>query len=114
MLPYLTTLLCLCLLGCSPSNRQADTGTNDKPVRVIGESHLISGVDVQKIIEAVQTIPRIDHNVLSIRVISANEVEVTTGIIRGPLDGGGDIVIIRRDKDGWKWHDDGVIRSWIS
>ena len=83
-------------------------------VLVTGESHLITEADVQEIIKVVQTIPRIDRNVLSIRVISANQVEVTTGIIRGPLNGGGDEVIIQRQKDGWKWLDDGVMRSWVS
>ena len=111
---HLITLLSLCLLGCASPNHEANTATKNEPVRVTGESHLISEVDVQEIIEAVRTIPRIHHNVLAIEVLSDNEVEVRTGVIRGPLDGEGDRVIIRREKDGWKWHDDGVRRRWVS
>ena len=108
----LTVLLCVCLLGCVSPNRPVNTDRKDRTARITGERQLISDLDVQEIINAVQIIPRIDHNVLSIRVISANQVEVTTGIIQGPLAGGGDIVIIRREKDGWKWLDDGVRRFW--
>jgi hypothetical protein len=114
MQPYLSTLLCLCLLGCAPSNRPEITGTKNSTVKVIGDARLISEIDVHKIIKAVHAIPRINHNILSIKVISAKEVEVTTGIVQGLLHGGGDIVIIRKNGDAWKWHDDNFTDGWYA
>ena len=80
---------------------------------ITGERHLISELDVQEILKALAAIPGIGQYVFSIRVISANEVEVTTGIIRDPEERGkGEIVTIRREKDGWRCPNDGGILLW--
>jgi hypothetical protein len=113
MSPYLTSLLCLWLIGCAPTERRVNTGAKDSAVEVFGGERLISDIDVRKIIGTVRTIPNIDHNVLSMKAISSNEVEVTTGKIHKFGEGGGNTVILRRFGDGWKWHDDGVIRGWL-
>jgi hypothetical protein len=76
--------------------------TGGDTVKMIGERRIISEIDVHKIVKAVQAIPHINHNILSIRVISAKEVEVTTGIVQGLLNGGGNIVIIRKNGDEWE------------
>lgn len=108
----LATLLCLWLFGCASSNQTVITGGNT--VKMIGERRIISEVDVHKIIKAVQAIPRINHNILSIKVISAKEVEVTTGIVQGLLHGGGNIIIIRKNGDEWKWHEDPFADGWYA
>jgi hypothetical protein len=51
---------------------------------------------------------------ISIKVITAMEVEVTTGISRGLLHGGGDIVIIRKSGDEWKLQNDIFAAGWYS
>jgi hypothetical protein len=81
---------------------------------MIGERRIISEIDVQKIIKAVQELPHINHNILSIKVISAKEVEVTTGIVQGLLYGGGNIVIIRKNGDEWKGRCDYFTDGWYS
>ncbi len=107
-------MLCLCcLLGCAAPERHVSTNGKPSSIKLTGETHLISKKDVQEIIAVVQKIPDIDHNILIIRVVSADKVIVDTGIVRGPLDGGGDIVIIQREKDGWKWDEDRSM-SWVS
>jgi hypothetical protein len=111
---YLSALLCLCLFGCAPSNRTVITGGTNPTVKITGERHIISEIDVHKIIKAVKAIPHINHNIRSIKVISAKEVEVTTGIVQGLLHGGGDIVIIRKNEDQWKWHGDIFTDGWYA
>lgn len=83
-------------------------------VKMIGDWRIISEIDVHKIIKAVQAIPHINHNILSIKVISAKEVEVTTGIVQGLLQGGGNIVIIRKTGDEWKWRKDYFTDGWYA
>ena len=114
MNPYQSTLICLCLFGCAPSNRTVITEGKNPTVKMIGDRRIISEIDVDKIVKAVQAIPHINHNILSIKVISAKEVEVTTGIIQGLLQGGGNIVIIRKNGEEWKWLEDNFHRGWYA
>ena len=41
-------------------------------------------------------------------------LQVMTGVVRGPLDGGGNIYILKKVKGAWKVYDDGAIRGWVS
>ena len=62
---------------------------------------------------AVSEIPNIDHRIISIEAVSSSEVEVYTGYIKGPLNGGGDVVTIVKEGPCWKWFG-GSIGTWIS
>lgn len=52
-----------------------------------------------------------DEPVLSIEVIRPDEVEVTTGEVRGPLSGGGHILTLKKSKGKWTVQE---VAMWIS
>ena len=66
------------------------------------------------IIEAAQAIPDRKDPVLWIDVISKFEVDVSTGVIRAPLDGSGRIFRLRNEGGKWIYIKEDFHRSWVS
>ncbi len=59
--------------------------------------------DAMAIREVLDAVPDIDHHVLRIRLEHEDgEIEVWTGTSRGPLDGGGNILRLRKADGKWK------------
>lgn len=77
---------------------------------------MLSEADVSSISAIVKELPHIDHRVLEIRVMSKDKVEVRTGYLKGPLEGGGDIIVLRRENGIWNCHHDNgpFRRKWVS
>lgn len=70
------------------------------PLYVIGN---LPPADIAAIRHAVETTNQLhEKRLLSIRVISPTEVEVETGEIRGPLDGGGQTATLTKTNGVWK------------
>ena len=53
-------------------------------------------------------------HILSINQTAPNNVEVWTGDLRGPLDGGGEIFLLELTDGVWVIIDDGWHRGWVS
>lgn len=79
-------------------------------INVSGKIISIDVKDVADIVEIITNTGEADP-ILSIRVISRSDVEVTTGIVRGPLDGGGNIYRVKKKNGQWTLDGKG---SWIS
>ena len=71
----------------------------------------LSRDELRAIIRIVEGTPQIQHGVLRVEVIDANNVQVTTGFIKGPLHGGGLVFHLRLNEKVWT-----VIKTtrWIS
>ena len=108
ILATITTLLSIA--GCA-SRQTSVTGRGDIYLNV-GVEGTLSFDDKDEIIECVMAVSK--EPVLRIEVQAHGEVEVDTGVVLGPLDGGGDTYLLQ--KKGRHWHivDDGKIRGWVS
>jgi len=69
--------------------------------------------DVAEIAEIVKGIEDVDP-ILSIRVIDQEKVEVTTGVVRGPLDGGGRIYSLKKIDGEWDLDESKGTTHWMS
>ena len=56
----------------------------------------------------------VENRIVSLSQKDATNVEVLTGEIRGPPDGGGDIILLGRVDGKWSIVDDGVTCGWVS
>jgi hypothetical protein len=69
-------------------------------IQIIGN---LSQSDVAAICKVVKATPELNGRpILSIEVISQDKVEVTTGVVRGPLDGGGRTAILEKHNGIWQ------------
>jgi hypothetical protein len=76
-------------------------------IPVIGE---LKPDDLRAIKEVIETTPRvIDKRIVRICVIQPGKVEVWTGEVRGPLDGGVQSLIIQKVDGVWKCTDSGYV-----
>lgn len=116
MSPHLNILLSICFLGCVASSCSPYSDRTIGSIRITGRCSILSEADVSSIAAIVKQVPHIDHRVLEISVMSKDKVEVRTGCVKGPLEGGGDIIVLRRENGIWKCqHDNGPFRSkWIA
>lgn len=82
-------------------------------IYISGKIVSITVDDVAEIAKIIKKTGEVDP-ILSIKVLSNSRVEVTTGVIRGELDGGGNIYDLKKKNQKWGVHDTGFIRSWVS
>ena len=112
---FFLPVLVLAAMGCQATNTN-DSGCDVRTIdgiSVVGDD--LTPEDVAAIRCVISTCGLdIDQRVLCIQETGANTVEVRTGEMRGPLDGGGDIVLLERVGGAWQVIDDGVHRSWVS
>lgn len=97
--------------GCrtNPTNETKDI----EGVRVFGDVTAISSKDIAEIIKVIEKIKNVDP-ILSIEVLSNTQVDVETGVIRGPLDGSGMYYEVRKEDGTWLRHKTTRIRMWMS
>ena len=103
------------LAGCSQPGRSYSTNN----ARMIDGIHVVGdGLTQEDVVAIRETIAasdlKVDKRVLSINQQDAKSVEVMTGEIRGPLDGGGDIILLEKVDGKWQIVGDGVSRGWVS
>jgi hypothetical protein len=92
---------------------EAIAGQAENP-RFNDPRNLMDSSQRQEIVATAQSIPDRTLPVLWIDVISKTEVDVLTGVIRGPLDGGGRIFKLRRENGKWIYIKEEMYRSWVS
>ncbi|WP_146522101.1 hypothetical protein [Stieleria varia] len=71
----------------------------------------IADADTFAIVKYFETHPSLDPRILSLRFTDQNTIQITTGVVRGPLSGGGFYYIARREHGRW------IVRSkggWVS
>lgn len=71
----------------------------------------IAPPDINEIVAYIGANEFLDPRVLSLRRVDEDTVEVTTGVVRGPLNGGGHVFMARRENGVW------IVRyasSWVS
>ncbi|PXA02841.1 hypothetical protein DDZ13_15040 [Coraliomargarita sinensis] len=78
-----------------------------------GQIVSISVEDVAEIAETVKKIDGVDP-ILSIRVIDRENVEVRTGVVRGPMDGGGRIYSLKKVTGEWELDESKGTAHWLS
>jgi len=86
--------------------------TEVEGISITGAIVSITPQDVSEIKNEMKKIEGLEP-ILSFRVISGSHVEVETGEIRGPLDGGGRVYVIKKNKGEWEV-DLTVMKHWIS
>ena len=67
--------------------------------------------DINEIVAYIEENEFLDTRVLSLRRVDDDTVAVTTGVVRGPLNGGGHVFMARRENGQW------IVRhasSWVS
>lgn len=67
--------------------------------------------DLNQILAYIEANEFLDARVLSLRLVDDDTVEVTTGVVRGPLNGGGHVFMARGEDGEW------IVRhasSWVS
>lgn len=101
-------LMPLSLCANDPATDKAENPRFNDPRSLMDSSQR------QEIVAAAQSIPDRTLPVLWIDVISKTEVDVSTGEVRGPLDGGGRIFKLRRENDKWIYIKEEMYRSWVS
>lgn len=79
-------------------------------VTVVGAE--LTDRDVEEIGKAIGRLGAdIDKRIIAIQQITPDSVEVTTGEIRGPLDGGGQILYLQRAGETWQLDE---VSHWLS
>jgi hypothetical protein len=70
------------------------------------DSISVEGDLAREEVAAIQRLVRgtrgIDRTILSIEMIDENEAEITTGFVRGPLNGGGNVLRAKRRDRNWR------------
>jgi len=76
----------------------------------------IVSIDVEDVAEITEIVKEIEDvkPILSVRVIDQENVEVTTGFVRGPLDGGGRIYSLKKINGEWELDVSKGTTHWIS
>lgn len=92
---------------------EANVGQAENP-RFNDPRNLMDSSQRQEIVATAQSILDRTLPVLWIDVISKTEVDVVTGVVRGPLNGGGRIFKLRRENDKWIYIKEEMYRSWVS
>ena len=111
MKKYINIVIALFLL-CSCESRNGKTEWNSIQLNTYYELAQLPEkleVEIKYIINNVTK-----DNIIYIKKIDNETLEIHTGIIRGPLDGGGEIYLLKRRKGKLELFDDGAIRSWVS
>jgi hypothetical protein len=98
------------IMACTPRGIQISR-MNFEPQKTYKLDE-ITNPDKLEIINIIKS--QTDEEIIWINAISAAEIEVMTGVIRGPLDGGGNVYILKFHAGKWILFDDGSIRSWVS
>lgn len=83
-----------------------------KPPAFVVFGGTLSPADQKAIVAVINSLSTIhDKRILSIEVTTPSTVEVLTGEVRGPLDGGGTIIRLKFESGVWKVFG---ITSWVS
>jgi hypothetical protein len=114
-IPLIAILLIGLVAGCQngKTDESDHQGVEIGGIYISGKNTKISADDVAEISKIIQEIENADP-ILSIHVLSKSHVEVETGVIRGPLDGGGRIYDLKKKNKKWEIYDTGYIKSWVS
>jgi hypothetical protein len=68
--------------------------------------------DKNEVIERVRAVA--EDPILDIETLPNGDIQVTCGVVRGPLDGGGSIYLVRKIGLHWLVVNDDTMRSWVS
>jgi hypothetical protein len=102
----------LLLTGTVEEVQQISHFTRAEGVQIRPLLTTLSQENLSKILESVSKV-KDGEPVLSIDILSTTRVEVRTGTVRGPLDGGG--MVYRLDLIGGSWKiDDKATTHWMS
>lgn len=71
----------------------------------------IKETDVTSIIKYFESHPSLDPRIIALRFTDRDTIRITTGVVRGPLDGGGSFYVARRENGRWIVRSDG---GWVS
>lgn len=55
-----------------------------------------------------------DDPIMDITITGADTVEVMTGVVRGPLDGGGRYFDFKRVRGRWEYTQENGLKMWVS
>ena len=92
---------------------QATAAQGQNP-RFNDPGNLIEVGQRKEILDAAQAIPDRKDPVLWIDVISKTEVDVSTGVVRAPLDGSGRIFKLSKEGGKWIYIKEDFHRSWVA
>lgn len=71
----------------------------------------IEDSDVDAIIKYFEAHPSLDPRIMSLRFNDKDTIKITTGVVRGPLNGGGSFYVARRENGRWIVRSGGVWES---
>ncbi len=104
-------LVCLYLLltvGCSGQPELVIDGSLD-PADIAAIKNIVQ--HPPEAIDGQEAPDDLDKRILRMSVLDSGDVEVRTGEIRGPLDGGGHVIRVRQIEGQWKVV---MYRWWVS
>ena len=71
----------------------------------------LSKQDAKAIVLLIEQTDGIDQRILGIKTLDEKNVEVGTGIVKGPLSGGGNTLLLRKDSGTWQV---AKVADWLS
>jgi hypothetical protein len=69
--------------------------------------------DIKAIVDYAKTVDK-EYPLMRIEFLGLDKVEIQTGIVRGPLDGGGRFHTLERKHGRWQVVSDGSSKRWVS
>ena len=104
-------LVSILLVGCAHQHQPTQAGSIQWPFSIQGQ---IPDTDIAQIIAVIQHTQDIDRRIVWIEAQTANDVQVYTGKVRGPLNGGGHVVTLKKRKSQWIIIGDPRESVWVS
>jgi hypothetical protein len=96
--PFFFFVVSILFFGCAHQSILTRAAPDRWPFRINGE---LGELDIAQIVAVIRRTPGIGREIAWIDVRGSNSVEVYTGRLSGPLDGGGNVVTLRERQNKW-------------
>jgi len=95
------------------ANQPEKYGIQIDGLHVTGQLSDLQKKEIEDITEVVKSLDS-ENPILSINFKSSNEVEIMTGVVRGPLNGGGNYFDLKKKNGKWIQLNPESHRMWVS
>jgi hypothetical protein len=101
------------LMGIKSAQRLPPYSIQVHGVFVAGGLNDLQAENISAIVDYAKTVDK-QYPLMEIEFLGPDKVEIQTGVIRGPLDGGGRYHTLEKRNGKWQVISDGPSKSWFS